>query len=313
MLINIKSSFISKRLFYNLDKKRKLKIVKYNKKLQNKINLDIIDYKSFSGRYIEYETKIKGKEFNIKNNILIYEGGYLNGERNGKGKEYNEEKDLIFEGEYKEGKKIKGKEYYDLNELALKQLLNNKIIDFPKNPDYFSLEKEKSKLLLEKLLMKMELKEKGEEYKGQLKFEGEYLNGERNGKGKEYYSNGKLKFEGEYLNGKREGKGKEYFKDGTIKFEGEYYNGKNGIEKEVNIEKEIKIQIEFLNEFKMENNEFEYSRLSMQKKIFLFEKLYSEEKDLEIKKLLEHYKQVYEVQFNKDRIRKYYESKKEKK
>ena len=48
------------------------------------------------------------------------------------------------------------------------------------------------------------------------------------------------------------------------------------------------------------------------KKIFLFEKLYSEEKDLEIKKLLEHYKQVYEVQFNKDRIRKYYESKKEK-
>ena len=34
-------------------------------------------------------------------------------------------------------------------------------------------------------------------------FEGEYLNGQRNGKGKEYYSNGKLKFEGEYLNGER--------------------------------------------------------------------------------------------------------------
>ena len=30
-------------------------------------------------------------------------------------------------------------------------------------------------------------------------FEGEYLNGERNGKGKEYYDNGKLKFEGEYI------------------------------------------------------------------------------------------------------------------
>ena len=30
-------------------------------------------------------------------------------------------------------------------------------------------------------------------------------NGERNGKGKEYY-NGKLIFEGEYLNGKRNGK-----------------------------------------------------------------------------------------------------------
>ena len=41
-------------------------------------------------------------------------------------------------------------------------------------------------------------------------FEGEYLNGERNGNGKEYYDN-KLVFEGEYLNGERwNGKGKEY-------------------------------------------------------------------------------------------------------
>ena len=35
-------------------------------------------------------------------------------------------------------------------------------------------------------------------YDGKLLFECEYLNGERNGKGKEYY-NGQLKFEGEYL------------------------------------------------------------------------------------------------------------------
>ena len=34
-------------------------------------------------------------------------------------------------------------------------------------------------------------------------FEGEYYNGKRNGKGKEYYDNGKLKYKGEYLNGKR--------------------------------------------------------------------------------------------------------------
>ena len=37
----------------------------------------------------------------------------------------------------------------------------------------------------------------------ELIFEGEYLNGERNGKGKEYYYNGNLEFEGEYLNGER--------------------------------------------------------------------------------------------------------------
>ena len=40
-------------------------------------------------------------------------------------------------------------------------------------------------------------------YNGNLKFEGEYLNGERNGNGKEYYNNGNLKFEGVYLKDKR--------------------------------------------------------------------------------------------------------------
>ena len=38
---------------------------------------------------------------------------------------------------------------------------------------------------------------------------------------KEYnINNDKLIFEGEYLNGKRNGKGKEYDKDGKLKFEG---------------------------------------------------------------------------------------------
>ena len=36
-----------------------------------------------------------------------------------------------------------------------------------------------------------------------LKFEGEYLNDKKNGKGKEYDYNGKLKFEGEFLDDKR--------------------------------------------------------------------------------------------------------------
>ena len=62
------------------------------------------------------------------------------------------------------------------------------------------------------------------EYK--IKFEGEYLNGKRNGKGKEYIFNDRLLFEGEYLNGERNGKGKEYYWNDIIKFEGEYLNGK---------------------------------------------------------------------------------------
>ena len=48
-------------------------------------------------------------------------------------------------------------------------------------------------------------------YGGKSEFEGEYLNGERNGKGKEYHYNSELEFEVEYLNGNRNGKGKEYY------------------------------------------------------------------------------------------------------
>ena len=49
-----------------------------------------------------------------------------------------------------------------------------------------------------------------------MEYEGEYFNGEKSGKGKEYNYDGKLKFEGEYLKGKRNGKGKEY-RDGKEK------------------------------------------------------------------------------------------------
>ena len=55
-------------------------------------------------------------------------------------------------------------------------------------------------------------------------YEGEFLNGLRNGKGKEYDYNGHLLFEGEFLKGKRNGKGKEYL-NGELIFEGEYLNG----------------------------------------------------------------------------------------
>ena len=67
-------------------------------------------------------------------------------------------------------------------------------------------------------------------YNDQLIFEGEYKNGKRNGKGKEYDENNILVFEGEYKNGKRNGKGKEYAtylnKGTTVQFEGIYLNGR---------------------------------------------------------------------------------------
>ena len=47
----------------------------------------------------------KVKEYNYKDNI-IFEGEYLNGKINGKGKEYDDDGNLIFEGQYSNGNKI---------------------------------------------------------------------------------------------------------------------------------------------------------------------------------------------------------------
>ena len=59
---------------------------------------------------------------------------------------------------------------------------------------------------------------------GEKIFEGHFVNGERNGHGKEYKFNSVI-FEGEYKNGKRHGKGKEFI-NGTEIFNGEYNEGK---------------------------------------------------------------------------------------
>ena len=57
-----------------------------------------------------------------------------------------------------------------------------------------------------------------------LKFECEYLNGQKNGIGKEYNLNDGKIFEGEFLRDKKNGKGKEYFFYGKLKFEGQYHS-----------------------------------------------------------------------------------------
>ena len=85
-------------------------------------------------------------------------------------------------------------------------------------------------------------------YDDKLLFEGEYLKGKRNGKGKEYDYDGKLLFEGEYLNGKRNGKGKEYNNYGDLTFEGEYLNGQmNGKGKEYDYNGKLMFEEEYLN------------------------------------------------------------------
>ena len=98
-------------------------------------------------------------------------------------------------------------------------------------------------------------------YKGGLIFEGEYLNGEINGKGRENYFNNILIFEGEYLNGKKNGKIKEYFK-GKLKFEGEYINGlRNGKGKEYDLFGNLIFEGEYLYNERRKGKAFTQGRL----------------------------------------------------
>ena len=57
----------------------------------------------------------------------------------------------------------------------------------------------------EKYFEGIKIKEEEDDYcsSGHILFEGEYLEGEINGKGKEFDYDGDLIFEGEYVNGKR--------------------------------------------------------------------------------------------------------------
>ena len=75
---NIKSEIILKKLFNYIFEKNKLKIIKYNKRLQNTLNISIINYKLFSGRYIVLEKNNKGKEYNSLDDEILYDGEYLN-------------------------------------------------------------------------------------------------------------------------------------------------------------------------------------------------------------------------------------------
>ena len=104
MFQKTKSMYFIKRLFTFVDEKNKLDIIKYNKNMQNILDISLINYKTFSGRYILYGENGKGKEYNYKGR-LMFEGEYLNRKRNGKGKEYNSKGKLKFEGEYLNGKR----------------------------------------------------------------------------------------------------------------------------------------------------------------------------------------------------------------
>ena len=163
MLETIKSSFFIKIIFSHIIEVNKLKIAKYNKVLQDRININLINYKLFSERYIIVDTNGKVKEYNSINKELVFEGEYLNGKKNGKGKEYYFGGNLKFEGKFLNGSRNGiGKEY---DEIFNYMIYEGGYLNGQRNG-------------------------KGKEYDestGNLLFEGEYLNGYKwNGK---FYGN----------------------------------------------------------------------------------------------------------------------------
>jgi len=106
-----KSFYVVNIIFSFLSEEKKLNLIKYNKKFQNKLGIDIHYYKELSGKELRVDTNGIRKEYKLNTKILIFEGEYLNGKKNGKGKEYYYDGKLKFEGEYLNGNKVKGKGY----------------------------------------------------------------------------------------------------------------------------------------------------------------------------------------------------------
>ena len=296
--INIEKSIKSlnniKKIFSHISEKRKLGIIIYNKKLLNKLNVYIENYKKISGKYKTGGINGHGKEYLIDTNILIYEGEYLNKKRHGIGKEYSKNGVLLYEGEYLNGKRHGiGKEYSKNGVLLYEgEYLNGKRHglgkEYSKDGELiFEGEYINGKYFNGKGFNIMECDVKDGKGKVKLyyqinpkllKFEGEIINGEINGKGTEYDTNRNIIFIGEYKNGKKwngkgynnldlelingNGKYKQYYINRNLKSEGKYINGEiNGIVKEYYENGNLKSKGEYINGEKRNGKEYYHGKL----------------------------------------------------
>ena len=81
---NLKSDYFLQLLFKILVKKKSLDIIKYNKNIKNRININIKDYKEYSEIYTSIEIELKpvnnkyGRFINIKKENKIYYHIYFN-------------------------------------------------------------------------------------------------------------------------------------------------------------------------------------------------------------------------------------------
>ena len=102
ILSGIKSNYILSKIYKNISKKKSLEIVKYNKKVQNRLKLSIQSYKEYFETLTPIELEIipykkqYGKFININENEKSYYHIYFNNnEKEMKNKYEIKEKDIV--------------------------------------------------------------------------------------------------------------------------------------------------------------------------------------------------------------------------
>ena len=116
-IFEIKSLVILNKIFSNLWIIQELNIISYNKQLQNRLGIDIHNYKRLSNKYKIKEKEGKFREYLINDEVNIFEGEYINAKKIS-GKLFNNKGNILLE--LNEGK---GKEYYDNENCNLKGII----------------------------------------------------------------------------------------------------------------------------------------------------------------------------------------------
>ncbi len=68
---NLKSVYFLAKIFENMKKSKHLEIIKYNKKLQQRLNLSLNDYKDYSQLYTPIELELKLVNYKSNDNQFI--------------------------------------------------------------------------------------------------------------------------------------------------------------------------------------------------------------------------------------------------
>ena len=172
------------------------------------INKDIYIVQYPQGNKLSYS---EGKIININNDELIYDASTKSGS-SGSPILLKNTTEVI--GIHKQGSNRKNENYGTLI-CSIIQLLKykKKIYD---NGEYYIGE-----------MLNDVPHGKGIKYykNGNIKYDGEFVNGKYEGNGKYIWEDGNY-YIGQFLNGKRHGKGIDYYKNGNIKYDGKFVNDK---------------------------------------------------------------------------------------